>query len=83
MRGGEVFGRNFLHDLDLLGHDLLDLDLLLDDLGLDDLDFLLNDLGHDLLDDLGLRRGAGGQDHADDHQNPKQYGQLLDRHFSS
>ncbi len=69
MRGGEVFSRLLDDFLDFLGHDLLDFDLLLDDLGLDDLDLFLDDLRHNLLHDLGRRRGAGGQEHAYDHED--------------
>ncbi len=77
VRGREVLGRLLDDLLDFLGHDFLDFDLLLDDLRLDDLDLFLHNLGHDLLDDLGLRGRAGGQDHADDHEDAKQHRHLL------
>ncbi len=70
-RGGR--GRddlNLLLDFDDLGLDLGH------DLGLDDL--LLDDLRHDLLNHLGLRGGAGGQDHAGDDQDAEHERPLLE-----
>ena len=77
VRRREVLSRSFDDLLDFLGHDLLDFLDRLDDLGLDDLDLFLDDLGHDLLDNLGRGRRTGSQDHADDHEDAKQHGHLL------